>query len=358
MPVRRLAVALLTAAATFGTLITLPAGADTPPSVVVATTLSPDAPFVTISDVDGIDPTDGPELVVRSTTPDGATRLLVESKWTAINDTTIGAVMRRSAYAGRGTSLVPQFVPTLTYTVRSRNDKFGIAVPLTTLTAVGSLRWLQQLLAQANYLPYSYVPTTSFVTPASTPVSGTFVKRFANLPATLYVLWQAGAPNVITKGAVMKLQDEHGAQPTGIATAYVWKTLMMKVNAGRGALSSYNYVDVNSALPQTLTLYQNGRVKSIVRVNLGISVAPTQLQTDPVYLRLESQTMTGLNPDGTRYVDPGVPWISYFNGGEALHGFIRPSYGSPQSLGCVELSFDNAKKIWPFTPIGTLVTVR
>jgi lipoprotein-anchoring transpeptidase ErfK/SrfK len=293
-----------------------------------------------------------------NTTPDGATRLLIETRWTATNDTTITAIMRRSAYEGRGASLIPQFIPTLTYTVRSRNDKFGIAVPLTTVTAVGSQRWLQQLLAQANYLPYSYVPATAFVTPASTPVDGTFVKRFPKLPATLYALWQAGAPNVITKGAVMKVQDEHRAQPTGIVTAYVWKTLMMKVNARKGTLSSYNYVDVVSTLPQTLTLYQNGRVKSIVRVNLGISVAPTQLQTDPVYLRLESQTMTGLNPDGTRYVDPGVPWISYFNGGEALHGFIRPSYGSPQSLGCVELSFDNAKKIWPFTPIGTLVTVR
>ena len=53
-----------------------------------------------------------------------------------------------------------------------------------------------------------------------------------------------------------------------------------------------------------------------------------------------------------------MPWISYFNGGEALHGFIRPSYGTPQSLGCVEMKYENAKKIWPYTPIGTLVTIR
>jgi lipoprotein-anchoring transpeptidase ErfK/SrfK len=50
-------------------------------------------------------------------------------------------------------------------------------------------------------------------------------------------------------------------------------------------------------------------------------------------------------------------WISYFNGGEAIHGFNRATYGFPQSVGCVEASNDDAGKIWPYTPIGTLVTV-
>jgi lipoprotein-anchoring transpeptidase ErfK/SrfK len=49
--------------------------------------------------------------------------------------------------------------------------------------------------------------------------------------------------------------------------------------------------------------------------------------------------------------------VSYFNGGDALHGFIRASYGWPQSLGCVEMPFASAKTVFPYTPIGTLVTV-
>ena len=49
--------------------------------------------------------------------------------------------------------------------------------------------------------------------------------------------------------------------------------------------------------------------------------------------------------------------MSYFYKGEALHGFIRPSYGTPQSLGCVEMTFADAEAVWPLTPIGTLVTV-
>jgi hypothetical protein len=68
--------------------------------------------------------------------------------------------------------------------------------------------------------------------------------------------------------------------------------------------------------------------------------------------------MKGTNPDGSTYDDPNVPYASYFLGGDALHGFIRSTYGWPQSNGCVEMSYDNASQVWPLTPIGTLVTVE
>ena len=91
--------------------------------------------------------------------------------------------------------------------------------------------------------------------------------------------------------------------------------------------------------------------------NTGIPQAPTPDGTFPVYLRLRSQTMSGTNPDGTHYSDAGIKWISYFHAGEAIHGFDRTSYGSPQSLGCVELPVSEAARVWPYTPIGTLVTI-
>jgi lipoprotein-anchoring transpeptidase ErfK/SrfK len=67
--------------------------------------------------------------------------------------------------------------------------------------------------------------------------------------------------------------------------------------------------------------------------------------------------MQGTNPDGTHYNDPGVPWVSYFNGGDAVHGFLRGSYGSPQSLGCVELPYAAAATAFQLMNYGTLVTV-
>ena len=39
--------------------------------------------------------------------------------------------------------------------------------------------------------------------------------------------------------------------------------------------------------------------------------------------------MSGTNPDGSHYNDPGVRWISYFNGGDAIHAFPRAILRNP-----------------------------
>jgi lipoprotein-anchoring transpeptidase ErfK/SrfK len=68
--------------------------------------------------------------------------------------------------------------------------------------------------------------------------------------------------------------------------------------------------------------------------------------------------MSGTNPDGSHYNDPGVPWVSYFNGGDAVHGFLRGSYGTPQSLGCVELPIATAQRVYSKLALGDIVVVR
>jgi lipoprotein-anchoring transpeptidase ErfK/SrfK len=68
--------------------------------------------------------------------------------------------------------------------------------------------------------------------------------------------------------------------------------------------------------------------------------------------------MQGKNPNGTTYDDKNVLWVSYFYKGDALHAFLRGSYGTPQSLGCVEMPTASAAKVFPLTPIGTVVTVQ
>jgi lipoprotein-anchoring transpeptidase ErfK/SrfK len=66
--------------------------------------------------------------------------------------------------------------------------------------------------------------------------------------------------------------------------------------------------------------------------------------------------MSGFNPDGSYYHDP-VYWINYFNGGDAVHGFVRASYGFPQSLGCVELPIPTAHVAFNHLAVGDLVSV-
>jgi peptidoglycan hydrolase-like protein with peptidoglycan-binding domain len=220
-----------------------------------------------------------------------------------------------------------------------------------------NLTWEEQLLAQLNYLPVSFSPLTSPVS-ASNQVPGIFTWRFPSLAAPLSSLWSVGADNMILHGALMNFQNVHGLPTTGEIDPATWYALVNAANVHQVDPATYNFVEVSESSPETMTLYLNGVMKYQALVNTGIPQAPTALGTYPVYLRYTSQTMSGTNPDGTHYSDPGIPWVSYFNGGDALHGFLRSSYGYPQSLGCVEMPFASAAIVWPHTPIGTLVSVR
>jgi lipoprotein-anchoring transpeptidase ErfK/SrfK len=156
----------------------------------------------------------------------------------------------------------------------------------------------------------------------------------------------------------MMFQDQHGLDVDGIAGPQVWRALLTATIAGKPRQSGYSYVYVHSTVPQSLTLWHNGQTILSSPGNTGVPAAPTQLGTFQVFEHIPVGTMSGTNPDGSHYNDPGIRWISYFNGGDALHAFNRASFGTPQSLGCVELPLASAAKVWPYTPIGTLVTIE
>ena len=161
----------------------------------------------------------------------------------------------------------------------------------------------------------------------------------------------------MTRGALMAFENAHEFMPEGIANRQVWAALIHAEIAHDRTTAGYSYVSVNEG-SQSLALWNDGRVRMTTPVNTGIASAPTELGTFPVFEHIASGTMSGTNPDGSHYEDPGVPWISYFNGGDALHGFERASYGMPQSLGCVEMPPATAGEVWPYTPVGTLVHVE
>ena len=126
---------------------------------------------------------------------------------------------------------------------------------------------------------------------------------------------------------------------------------------GHKSTFGYTFVHVSEGSPETESTWHNGKTVVSGLVNTGIPAAPTATGTYPVFEHALSVTMSGTNPDGSHYSDPGVPYVSYFNGGDALHGFIRGGYGFPQSLGCVEMPYSEASSVYPYTPIGTLVDV-
>jgi hypothetical protein len=229
----------------------------------------------------------------------------------------------------------------------------------------GSITRAQQLLAMLNYLPlgFNYAGSGVALTPlaqeaaAIKPPAGSFSWRYPNVPSALRNFWQPGASGVVTRGALMAFENDHGLTADGVAGAAVWRALISAVLTGHRSSFGYTFVSVNMSSPETLSLWHNGHTVMTTPVNTGIPASPTAPGTYPVYEHISSGTMSGTNPDGSHYNDTGIPWISYFNGGDALHGFLRGSYGSPQSLGCVEMPYDTAGKVWPYTPIGTLVNV-
>jgi lipoprotein-anchoring transpeptidase ErfK/SrfK len=236
----------------------------------------------------------------------------------------------------------------------------GAPVTITFTVAQASTERLQQLLAQLNYLPLSFAPTAPVTAPKdmATAQAGTFAWRWPDPPASLTSLWTEGYENVITKGALMTFQIQNGLTVDGLAGTRVWAALLSDIGVAKGDADPYTYVVVSKQLPQSLTLYENGApALADIPVNTGAPGADTVDGTYPVFEHVTSSRMKGTNPDGTTYDDPNVPWASYFNGGDALHGFVRATYGSPQSNGCVEMRISDAAKVWPLSPIGTLVTV-
>ena len=254
-----------------------------------------------------------------------------------------------------------------------------LAAPVTATFRTGtySTARLEQLLAQLGYLPLTWAPLTGSapsltdaraqVSAAYSPPPGTYTWQ-SGYPAALKRLWRPDKQSQVLQGAVMAFQADHGLMSDmiyenqqgltlhGSIGRRLWKAIFRAVARDDTNQHGYTYALANQHSPETLTVWHNGVKIFRHLANTGIPARPTAVRTDPVYIRYRSQIMKGTNPDGTKYADP-VAWVAYFHSGEAVHYFPRYSYGSQQSLGCVELPWGEAKQIWPYLTFGTLVTV-
>ncbi len=160
-----------------------------------------------------------------------------------------------------------------------------------------------------------------------------------------------------TRGALMVYQGDHGLPVTGSPDDNTWASLLAAETSYRRDRSPYTWVTVTESLPETLEVHEGDRVVLSSPVNTGVAGAETQQGIFPIYSRLISTSMSGTDPDGVSYDVPDVPWVNYFNGGDAVHGYPRASYGFPQSNGCVELPVETARTVYGMLAIGDLVEV-
>ena len=105
---------------------------------------------------------------------------------------------------------------------------------------------------------------------------------------------------------------------------------------------------------QRVYVYENGQLLRNVLVSTGQWYAPTVTGDFQIYVKYDSQLMTG--PD---YYLPGVPWVMYFYKGYSLHGtYWHSNWGTPMSHGCVNMPTPEAEWLYAWAPTGTPVHVQ
>lgn len=227
--------------------------------------------------------------------------------------------------------------------------------------ACPSVRGAQVALARLHYLPYRF-------TAAATATSGESGRRAAaevvfRPHGTLSRRWSAaptivrGTLDPVTKGAVMAFQHRRGLTVDGLLGPTTWRALLAAATHHQQADHVYTWVTVSKGDPESLSVHRGSKTVLTSSANTGAPGAETPTGTFPIFEHIPASDMRGTNPDGSTYDDKGVPWVSYFNGGDAVHGFERASYGSRQSNGCVELPIATAKQVYGYLAIGDPVII-
>jgi peptidoglycan hydrolase-like protein with peptidoglycan-binding domain len=363
-------VALIAGAGTY--LLTL---GGTPSNAPVSPGVTLPGPFrvISMTPAPGASRTDGSDPVqvtfsapVAAGSPRPTVTPRVPGRWRSAGDTLVFTPTVPFSPSTRVTVRIPT-------TVRSARGSL-LARPMTaqfTTEPFSSLA-LADLLGQLGYLPGSWhqpnlgMQIASMFGPTESGLAGEMRLAYdpppgsmtlgQGYPASLASLWQPGTYNVVLRGAVMAFQSEHNMTINGILNSALWSALLKAGSAGQNNVNGYTYAVVSKGSPETLTIWHNGAAVFHSLANTGIPSEPTVDGTFPVYLRFVNTIMSGTNPDGSHYSDP-VSYVSYFNGGDAVHYFPRGGYGYQQSLGCVELQYGDAKQAYPYLTYGSLVTV-
>ena len=206
---------------------------------------------------------------------------------------------------------------------------------------------LQELLAQQGYLPLRWKPTGTRGRAnggragpgGGRPPRGSFGWRYGeHARPSCRRLWSQGKPNTIIRGAVMMFEHENGLargrhrRADGLARA-------ARGPARREALAApYSYVFVRQKVAGAADALVGRQACSPRRATPASRRGRRKPGTFPVFGQGTGRHDERHQPRRrSHYHDPGIRWISYFNGGDAIHAFPRASFGTPQSLGCVEL---------------------
>jgi len=173
------------------------------------------------------------------------------------------------------------------------------------------------------------------------------------VPSELALLTPKSLQNILYKSAI-----DHFLNDMGLNTKTDISSLLESEYKNHWqSPKPFVWVLVNQKTPERLKVWQDGNWVIESNCNTGVE----HLTPDGsfiVYARYKHFTMSGIFPINAKpYFYPNVPYVNFFNGNNAIHGFPRYAYGFPQSAGCVELPVDNAKKVYSYLYIGAVVTI-
>lgn len=149
-------------------------------------------------------------------------------------------------------------------------------------------------------------------------------------------------PNTIYSGQVLVIPASDGT----VTQTYSPAPAQPTTSAGKEIV-----VDLSD---QRVYAYENGQLVRNVLVSTGLYDTPTVQGNYRIYVKYDSQTMTGPG-----YYLPGVPYVMYFYQGYSLHGtYWHSSFGQPMSHGCVNMPTPEAQWVYTWAEIGTPVHVQ
>jgi len=290
--------------------------------------------------------------------PPPTLRPAVAGAWTAVGDSEVFTAV---------STLEPCATYTLTVwanTLATGHARLGRRRTIGLQVACPPIAAAQQALARLGYLGAVFRPMYSVQIPPGPETRREAAARAFRPPRGRLAPRPAHAPPVVmgqldetTRGALTVYQSAHGLEATGEPDYRTWASLLSAETAYRRDPKPYTWVSVSESEPETLEVHRGSHIALSSAANTGVAGAETPQGIFPIFARYVSTTMSGTDVDGTKYVVPDVPWVNYFNGGDAVHGYPRASYGSPQSNGCVELPIETAHVVFGMLEVGDIVDV-
>jgi lipoprotein-anchoring transpeptidase ErfK/SrfK len=105
---------------------------------------------------------------------------------------------------------------------------------------------------------------------------------------------------------------------------------------------------------QSLKAWEGKKLVYLMRVSTGKRTKATPTGKYFIQNKLRSTRMRG-----TDYNIADVPYTMYYSGSYAIHGaYWHKRFGTPVSRGCVNLPVHNARKLYKWAKLGTIVVVH